>query len=405
MNPGRSYFDHAATTPLRREAIDAMRPLQEAGEFNPSALHAEGRAARTVIDGARATVARLIGADPREIVFTGGGSEANSLAIVGATRAARSTGSAAAHVVTVATEHHAVLHAVRALRDEGARVTVLAVDGEGRVDPTDFAAALEPHTALATIMLANNEIGTIAPIAELAGIARARGVRFHCDAVQAAGRLPVDVRTLGVDLLTLSAHKCYGPKGVGALYVRAGTPLSPIVHGGPQEASRRAGTENVAGIAGFAAAFEATEAERTQTMPELERLRGRLEAMVLARVPGTRVNGGGATRLPTIASVAFADCDAAELLIALDLLGFAVSTGSACAAGAVERSHVLAAIGVPVWAQRGTLRLSLGKLSSVQDVERLTRMLPHAVAQARVGSTEMGTFVSGSCSSQPEGVL
>ncbi len=396
MNPGRSYFDHAATTPLRREAIDAMRPLLEAGEFNPSALYAEGRAARAVLDGARATVARLIGARPREIVFTGGGSEANNLAIVGATRAARAAGNAAPHVVTVATEHHAVLHAVESLRDEGARVTVLAVDSGGRIDPAAFAGALEPQTVLATVMLANNEIGTIAPIAELAGIARGRGVRFHCDAVQAAGRLPIDVGTLGVDLLTISAHKCYGPKGVGALYVRAGTQLQPLVHGGPQESNLRAGTENVAGIAGFAAAFAATECERAQTMPELERLRDRLEANILARVRGARVNAAGARRLPTIASIAFHGCDAAELLVALDLLGFAISTGSACAAGAIERSHVLAATGAPSWVQRGTVRLSLGKLSSVQDVERLTRMLPDAVAQARVGSTELGTFVSGS---------
>ncbi|GAC1556473.1 MAG: cysteine desulfurase family protein [Vulcanimicrobiaceae bacterium] len=393
VNAGRSYFDHAATTPVRREAIDAMRPLLEHGDYNASALYAEGRAARAALDGARATVARLIGARPREIVFTSGGSEADTLAIAGTVR---SVGVAQAHVVTAATEHHAVLHALDRLRDEGLRVTVLPVDGQGRVDPDGFAAALEPGTTLATIMLANNEIGTLAPIATLAAIARERGVRFHCDAVQAAGRLPIDVDELGVDLLSLSAHKCYGPKGVGALYVRTGTSLRPVVAGGPQEAGMRAGTENVAAIVGFAAAFAATEAERPVEMQRVARLRDDLERDVLATIGGTCVNAARAPRLASIASVAFEGCDAAELLIALDLAGFAVSTGSACAAGAAEPSHVLAAIGARPSVRHGTLRFSLGKHSSVQDVARLVRMLSLAVEATRVGSGDLGTFVSGS---------
>lgn len=378
-----------------------MLPLLEAGGFNASALYAEGRAARAALDRARTTVASLVGARPREIVFTSGGSEADTLAIVGTLRA-RPGGVAGAHVVTAATEHHAVLHAVDAMRDEGARVTVLGVDAQGRVDLAAFAAALEPETVLATIMLANNEIGTVAPIAELARLARARGVLFHCDAVQAAGRLPLDVGVLGVDLLSLSAHKCYGPKGVGALYVRAGTRLAAVIHGGPQEAGLRAGTENVAGIVGFAAAFAATEAERAREMTRLGALRDRLERDVLAALPGTVVHAVAAPRLETIASLAFDGIDAMELLVVLDLAGISVSIGSACAAGAAERSHVLAALGAPAWIRRGTLRFSLGRQTSEQDVERLTRMLPAAVATGRVGFGNLGTSVCGSPQSPSE---
>jgi len=392
MDSPRSYFDHAATTPLRREARDAMRALLQAADFNPSALYAEGRTARAAIDNARETVARAIGARPREIVFTGGGSEANSLAIVGAVRAH----GPGAHVVTAATEHHAVLHAVEALRDEGTRVTVLDVDAEGRIDPGAFACAVASQATLATIMLANNELGTLAPIADLARIARVHGVTFHCDAVQAAGRVPLLVDELGVDLLTLSAHKCYGPKGVGALYVRAGTQLRPIVHGGAQEAGLRAGTENVLGIIGFAAALAATEAERVTEMRRVGTLRDRLERELLASLPDARLNASAAPRLPTVASVAFAGCEAATLLVSLDIAGFAVSTGSACAAGAAQSSHVLEAISAPAWVRQGTLRFSLGKLSTEQDVERLVKMLPEAVDRARVGSAKLGILMSGS---------
>ena len=386
---------------MRREAIEAMCSLIEGGEYNASALYAEGRAARTALDRARMTVAALVGAKSREIVFTSGGSESNTLAIAGTLRA-RVGGVAGAHIVTAATEHHAVLHAIDAMRDEGARVTVLGVDADGRLDPAAFATALEPETVLATIMLANNEVGTIAPISDLARLARAHGVLFHCDAVQAAGRLPLDVDTLGIDLLSLSAHKCYGPKGVGALYVRTGTPLGAVVYGGPQESGRRAGTENVAGIAGFAAAFAATEAERTGEMRRLEGLRDRLEREILATIPGSAINAVAAPRLGTIASVAFEGIDAMELLVALDLAMISVSTGSACAAGAAERSHVLAALDAQAWIRRGTLRFSLGRHTSEQDVVRLTRMLPAAVAAGRVGSRNVGTSMGGSPQSLSE---
>ncbi len=384
----RIYADHAATTPVREDVVAAMLPYFGEVGFNASSLHAEGRAARAALDGARASVARLLGAKPREIVFTGGGSEADNLAILGAARARRGTG---AHVVTVATEHHAVLHAMNVLREEGFAVTVLPVDGAGRVAPADFAAALRADTVLASIMLANNELGTLQPVAQLARLARARGVLFHTDAVQAPGRVALDVDDLGIDLLALSAHKFYGPKGVGALYVRSGTPLAPLVVGGGQEAGRRAGTENVAGIVGFARALELAVAELPGEALRLRALRDGFERAVTAALPGVRVNGGAAARLPNVASLAFEGVDATTLLVRLDLDGAAASAGSACAAGSVEPSHVIAALGAPGWVETGTLRFSFGKLTNQQDVERLARMVSRAVGALRVAGVELGT--------------
>ncbi len=385
---GRIYLDHAATTPVREEVLAAMLPYFSEVGFNPSSLHAEGRAARAALDAARASVAGLLGAKPREIVFTGGGSEADNLAILGSARARRAAG---AHVVTAATEHHAVLHAMDVLRDEGFEVTVLPVDGAGRIAPDAFAAALRPDTVLASIMLANNELGTIQPVAELARLARARGVVFHTDAVQAPGRLPLDVELLGVDVLALSAHKFYGPKGVGALYVRGGTALMPLVVGGGQEAGLRAGTENVAGIAGFARALELAVGEQAAETARVRGLRDRFEAALLAAVPGVRVNAADAPRLPHVASIAFEGIEAPALLVRLDLEGVAVSAGSACAAGSTEPSHVVAALGAPAWVQLGTIRFSFGKLTSEKDVERLMRMLPLVVGELRVVDEELGT--------------
>jgi len=384
----RIYVDHAATTPVREDVLAAMLPYFGQVGFNASSQHAEGRAARAALDGARASVARLLGAKPREIVFTGGGSEADNLAILGAARARRAAG---AHVVTSATEHHAVLHATDVLRGEGFEVTVLPVDEAGRVAPEAFVAALRPDTILASIMLANNELGTLQPVAELARAARARGVVFHCDAVQAPGRVPLNVDALGVDLLALSAHKFYGPKGVGALYVRAGTPLGPLVVGGGQEAGLRAGTENVAGIVGFARAFELAVAELPVEAARLSTLRDRFERDLSACVPDVRVNAGGVPRLPNVASIAFNGIDATTLLVRLDLDGIAASAGSACAAGSVEPSHVLEAIGGPSWVEAGTIRFSFGKLTQEQDVERLTSMLSRAVHALRVAGIELGT--------------
>jgi cysteine desulfurase len=378
----RIYADHAATTPVREDVIAAMLPYFGTGGFNASSLHAEGRAARAGLDDARSRVARRLGAKPREIVFTGGGSEADCLAILGAARAARARGR---HVVTAATEHHAVLHAAGVLRDEGFEVTVLPVDAEGRIDPADYAASLRPDTVLVSLMTANNELGTLHPIEAFARVARGRGIPFHTDAVQAPGRVPLDVAALGVDLLSLSAHKFYGPKGVGLLYVRSGTPLSPLVVGGGQEAGLRAGTENVAGIVGFARAFELAVAELPLEAARLERLRDRFEAALLGTLSGVRINGSQAARLPNVSSVAFEGVDAPTLLVRLDLDGVAVSAGSACAAGAAEPSHVLKAIGAPAWAANGTLRFSFGKLTTEEDVERLIMMLPKAVSSLRAG--------------------
>jgi cysteine desulfurase len=394
----RVYADHAATTPVRAEVIAAMLPYLGTYGFNPSSLHAEGRVARGAVDAARAAVAGLLGAKPRDIVFTGGGSEANTLAIVGAGRAARRRG---VHVVTSAVEHHAVLHATDLLRDEGFEVTVIGVDAAGRVDPVAFEAALRPDTVLASVMLANNELGTVQPIESLARIARSRGVVFHSDAVQAPGRIPLDVEALGVDLLTLSAHKFYGPKGVGALYVRPGTPLVPLIVGGGQERGLRAGTENVAGIVGFAHAFGLASAELPAEAERLRELRDRFET-ALERLPGLRINAREAERLPNVSSIAFADIDAPTFLVRLDLEGIAASAGSACAAGSTEPSHVLAACDIPTWAKTGTIRFSFGKLTGERDVERIARVLPDIVTSVRGGDANVGRDYSGRRSDRVE---
>jgi cysteine desulfurase len=380
---------------MREEAIAAMLPYLASVGFNPSSVHAEGRASRDAIDSARERVARAIGARAREIVFTGSGSESNTLAIVGSVHAARATGRTNAHVVTVATEHHAVLHAVERLAADGVRTTVLGVDREGAIDPDAFAAALTPDTVLATVMLANNEIGTVAPIPRLAAIARERGVRFHTDAVQTPGRIALHVDDLGVDLLSLAGHKFYGPKGVGALYVRSGTPIVPLVFGGSQESGLRAGTENVAGIVAFARALELATAERPHESARLAALRDAFEAAIVRDIDGVHVNGAGAVRLPSVSSIAFEGVDATELVLRLDLAGIAVSAGSACAAGATTPSHVIAALGGPAWQRVGTIRFSFGKLTSEADVETLLQVIRPSVAALRVVPSDLGMGYNG----------
>ena len=378
----RIYLDHAATTAVRPEAVAAMVPLL--GAYNPSSLHAEGRAARRVVDEARASVAGVLGAAPREVVFTGGGSEADGLAVLGA---ARALGAGRRHLVTSAIEHPAVLRAVEILEAEGWRATRLPVDRRGLVDPAAFAAALTSDTALASIMLANNDIGVVQPVAELARLAHARGVLFHTDAVQAAGWLPLDVATLGVDLLALSAHKFHGPKGVGALFVRSGVALAPLSGGGGQERGLRPGTENVAGIAGLAAALELADAERPAAAQRVAALRDRLESAVLAGIPGTLVNGAGAPRLPGVLSVAFAGVPSDALLLRLDLEGIAASAGSACAAGALEPSHVTAALGLDDAHRLGTIRFSLGRATTQAEIDAVIRRLPQLLADIRTPLT------------------
>jgi cysteine desulfurase len=376
----RIYLDHAATTPVRPEAIAAMIPLLDAGGYNPSSLHAEGRAARAALDDARDNVAAVFGARAREIVFTGSGSESINLAIVGAAHARADRGK---HIIVSAIEHHAVLHAADNLESIGWRVTRLPVDASGVVDVAAFRDAIAPDTTLASIMYANNEIGTIQPIAELAAVARERGVLFHTDAVQTPGHLSLNVGGLGADMLSISGHKFYGPKGVGVLYIRPGTPVVAMIAGGGQENGLRAGTENVAGIVGLAAALALAESERWESSNRLAALRDELEAAVIATIPDVRVNGAGVERLPHISSLAFAGVASDALLIRLDLEAIAASAGSACAAGSLEPSHVVAALGLPEAYQNGVVRFSLGKTTTREQIETVVGMLPELVAAVR----------------------
>lgn len=376
----RIYLDNAATTPVRREVIDAMLPHFGQNGYNASSVHAEGRAARAALDDARDRVARCLGAKSKEIVFTGGGSEADNLALIGVARALRSRGR---HLVSAATEHHAVLHALEALREDGWEVTLLAVDADGRVSPETFASALRPDTVLASVMYVNNEIGTVQPVAQLAALAHERNVVFHTDAVQAAAYLPLDVGALGVDLLSLAAHKFYGPKGTGLLYVREGTPIQALIHGGSQEFSKRAGTENVAGIVGLVTALELALDERTEAAARIATLRDGFETRVLRRIGDVRVNGSGALRAPHISSMSFLGVSSEQLLMRLDLEGIAVSAGSACASGAVEPSHVIAALGLPEPWMRGVIRFSLGRRTAAAKIDRAAEVLEQAVADLR----------------------
>jgi cysteine desulfurase len=331
-----------------------------------------------VLEDARERIARAIGAKRKEIVFTASGSEADALAILGAVRQRHGR-----HIVSCAIEHHAVLRALDLLRDEGYEITSLPVDSNGVVDPDRFAAALHSDTALATIMYANNEIGTIEPIVRLAAAARKCRVPFHTDAVQAAEWLPLDVNELGVDLLSLSAHKFGGPQGIGILYVRDGMALSPLVPGGGQEAGRRSGTESVAAAVGAAVALETAVHERIEASAAVRALRDRLEKAILAAVEGASVNGAGAERLPNQANFCFADAPAETLAIRLDLDGVAVSPGSACTSGIAGPSHVIAALGVSD--PRSSVRLSLGRPTSSQEIERVITLLPAAVEAVRRG--------------------
>jgi cysteine desulfurase len=313
-------------------------------------------------------------------VFTAGGSEADNLAIIGVAHALRSKGQ---HLVSTAVEHHAVLHSLEALRHEEWDVTLLAVDGDGLVSPEAFSTGLRSDTVLASVMYVNNELGTVQPIAQLAEVARAKGVLFHTDAVQGAAYLPIDVDALGIDLLSLAAHKFYGPKGAGVLYVREGTPIVPIIHGGSQEFAKRAGTENIAGIVGLATALELALNERTAAAARIATLRDRFEARVVRRVPDARVNGAGALRSPHVSSMSFLGVASEQLLMRLDIEGIAVSAGSACASGAVEPSHVIAALGLPEPWMRGVIRFSLGRTTTQAQVDRAAEVLEQAVADLR----------------------
>lgn len=371
------YLDYAATTPLDLRVEDAMRPYARGVFGNPSSLHTAGRQARAAVDDARETVAACLGARPAEILFTSGGTEANNLALFGVARALRARGT---HIITTAIEHHALLAPCHALEREGFRVTYLAPDHDGVIAPERVADAITPETSLVSVMYANNETGVIQPVAEIARHCRAQGVLCHTDAVQAAGALPLRVEDLPVDLLSLSAHKLYGPKGVGALYVRAGTRLQPLLYGGGQEYERRAGTENVAGVVGFATALALAGEE--ETIPRLRHLRDRLEAAVLT-LPGSRRHGACDRRLATHLNVGFTGIPAEMLVMALDLEGIAISAGAACSAGAAEPSHVIRALGYDRIAAQEAVRFSLGRFTTDEEIEQVIAVMARVIPRLR----------------------
>ena len=363
------YFDHNATTPVSPEVFQAMAPLMTTVFGNASSIHQFGQEARGELDRARRSVASMLGAKAEEIVFTSGGTEADNMAIFG-------TGG---HVITTTAEHPAVLQAAAQLPS----ATFVPVDGRGMVDPQAVRAAIRSDTKLISVMHVNNELGVVQPIREIARIARDAGVLFHSDGVQAAGKIPVDVKELGVDFYSVSAHKIYGPKGMGALFVRKGTEVRPLLYGGPHERKMRAGTENVAGAAGFGCAAEwvieesATEAARQAV------LRDRLELGILAEIAGAHINGAGAPRVGNTSNVRFDGIDSEPLLIALDLKGFAVSSGSACSSGATEPSHVLAAIGLTREQARSSVRFSLGRSNTQEQIDALIDAVAQVVSRLR----------------------
>lgn len=376
------YIDHAATTPLDPRVREAMEPYLAERFGNPSSLYRLGREARQAIDEARQTVADILKASPTEILFTSSGTESDNLALQGVAQALRREGRGDG-LITSAIEHHAVLHTVEFLAERGYPVTILPVDGDGLVQPETLERAMGPTTGLVSIMYANNEVGTVEPLAELAAIAHAHGAYFHTDAVQAGCYLPLDVTALGVDLLSLSAHKFHGPKGVGLLYVRRGVPLVPLMHGGGQERGRRPSTENVAGIVGLAAALRLAQEEREAYSAHCLALREQLIEGLLSRIPGSRLNGHRTQRLPNNASFCFEAVQGESILVKLDQLGICASSGSACTAGALEPSHVLKALGVPRELALGALRLSVGRGNTAEEIARVLQVLPDIIEQLR----------------------
>ena len=376
----RIYMDHAATTPIHPEVTEAMLPYLGERFGNPSSIYTEGREARKAVEEARARVAAALGADPAEICFTSGGTEADNLAIIGAARANRGRGD---HIITTVIEHHAVLEPCHYLEKEGYRITALPVDGAGLVDPEEVRKAVTPSTILVSMMHANNEIGTVQPIEEVSAICREAGVYLHTDAVQTAGALDANVDRLGVDLLSLSAHKLYGPKGTGCLYIRKGTELQGILLGGGQEKGMRSGTENVAGIVGFGVAMQLAAAEWRERSDHLRPLRDRLIDGILERIPHTRLNGDRERRLPNNLNVLFDYIEGEAICLKLDFLGIAASTGSACSSESGEASHVLLALGIAPEDAHGSLRLTLGRENTAEDVDYVLEELPPVIAQLR----------------------
>ena len=377
------YLDYAASTPVHPKVAEAMLPYSAAVFGNPSAICSNGQEARKAIETARGKVANLIGARDQEIVFTSGGSEADNFALEGLAFAGEGK---LDHIVTSAIEHHAVLETCHFLEKRGLRVTYVPVDRYGLVDPDDVRRAITDKTMLISVMHANNEIGTVQPIAEIGRIAREAGVRFHTDAVQTAGHIPADVNELGVDLLSISGHKFYGPKGTGALFIRKGVRLVPFIHGGGQEQGRRAGTENVPGIVGFGKAAEIAREEMGPESQRLTGLRDRLISSLLEQVESCSLNGHPTKRLPNNVNVGFDFIEGESMCLNLDMEGICVSTGSACSSRNLEPSHVLVAIGLPHVKAHGSLRLTLGKWTAEEEIDRVVEVLPRVVAKLRAMS-------------------
>lgn len=373
----RVYLDNNSTTPLLPEVLEVMRPyfLEKFG--NASSIHQQGQQARKAVEEARESVAELLGARPVEIVFTSGGTEGDNLGVFGLVR----TGD---HVITSTIEHHAVLNACKRLQDRGVEVTLVAVDGNGLVTPEDVKAAIRPSTKLISIMMANNETGVIEPVEQIGRLAAEADVYFHTDAVQAAGKIPIDVNRIGCDLLTISGHKMHAPQGTGAVYVRKGTLLEPMLYGGRHERSRRAGTENLPGIVGLGKAAELARVWLQSDGPsQMCQMRDRLEQGILAQVPDVCVNSGGAPRTPNTSNIVFDFIEGEAMVIALDLKGVAVSSGAACSSGAVEPSHVLTAMGLSPDRARASVRFSLGKQTTAEDVDFALERVPEVVARLR----------------------
>jgi cysteine desulfurase len=376
----RIYLDHNATTPLGPEVLGAMMPFLQEAYGNPSSIHRLGQEAKKGIEEAREKLASLIHARPMEIVFTGGGTEADNLAIRGVACNNRDRGR---HVITSSIEHHAVLNSCQHLERNGFDVTYLPVDSCGWIDPDHVSKAVRPDTILITLMHSNNEVGTLQPVKEIARVAQRYGIFFHTDAIQSIGRVPVDVQSLGMDLLSLSAHKIYGPKGVGALYIRNGVKIEPQVHGGHHEMNRRAGTENVAGIVGFGKAAELAAVEMGESQERIRGLRDQLWEKIQHRIDDVRLNGHPVGRLPNTLNVSFEFVEGESIVISLDLHGIAASTGSACTSGALEPSHVLTAMGLSPAAAQGSMRFSLGKETTREEVDQTVGALAAVVTRLR----------------------
>jgi cysteine desulfurase len=373
----RVYLDNNATTPVLPEVLEAMRPYFTEQFGNASSIHHHGQETRAAVERARESLAALLGCRPSEVVFTSGGTEGDNLAISGLTRAGD-------HIISSTIEHHAVLNSCKHLETMGCEVTYIPVDGRGLVDPDDVRRALRPNTRLITIMMANNETGVLQPVEEIGKIAAEADVYFHTDAVQAAGKVPIEVKRLGCDLLSISGHKLHAPQGVGAIYVGKGTVLQPMFYGGSHERSRRAGTENVPGIIGLGKAAElAREALERGDLAQMAAMRDRIEQTILSEIDATGVNGEGAPRVPNTTNIHFDYTEGEALVIALDLKGLAVSTGAACSSGAIEPSHVLTAMGLPPEIARASLRFSLGKQNTPDDIQFALDLVPQTVARLR----------------------